>query len=155
MTQDTDDSHVFFSRAMKHIRLQRKLSQAELAEVSKLSIVTINHVEGVKRRVSLTTLEKIASSLNSSVSEMMRSGAILHSQEDSVTTRLLLSRNVRKFREERGLSQENLASLAGVSTSTVASIENTRKAATIDVVHALAGAFKVDVHHLFLPLAPE
>ena len=55
--------------------------------------------------------------------------------------RLILARNVRHGRRDRGWSQEQLAERAGLSSVYISQIESSLKAASIDVIESLAQAF--------------
>lgn len=55
--------------------------------------------------------------------------------------RLLLARNVRQARKDRGWSQEQLAERASLSSVYISQIESSLKAASIDVIELLAQAF--------------
>jgi len=54
------------------------------------------------------------------------------------------ARRLRSFRLERGLSQEQLAALAGLDRTYVSSCENGRRNATIRTIDRLASALEVD-----------
>jgi len=54
--------------------------------------------------------------------------------------RLLLARNVRQARKDRGWSQEQLAERASLSSVYISQIESSLKAASIDVIELLAQA---------------
>ena len=54
------------------------------------------------------------------------------------------SRRLRRIRLERGLSQEQLASLAGLDRTYVSSCETGRRNATIRTISRLSGALGVD-----------
>lgn len=56
---------------------------------------------------------------------------------------------IRQLREERGLSQEALAELAGISRHTMYRTETGARSASVDVVIKLAAALDVPVDHLF------
>jgi transcriptional regulator with XRE-family HTH domain len=48
--------------------------------------------------------------------------------------------NLRRARNAAGLTQEELADLAGIDRSYVSDLENSKYAATIDMIESLAGA---------------
>ena len=62
--------------------------------------------------------------------------------------RLLLARNVRQARKDRGWSQEQLAERASLSSVYVSQIESSLKAASIDVIESLAQAFETSAPDL-------
>jgi transcriptional regulator with XRE-family HTH domain len=63
-----------------------------------------------------------------------------------------LAREIRDLREAEGLSQGDLASLAGVTRAQLANIEGLRQRPPIDVIYRLAVALKVDLNALLPPL---
>jgi transcriptional regulator with XRE-family HTH domain len=56
-----------------------------------------------------------------------------------------LGANMRRCREERGLTQTQLADRAGIAPSTISTIENGRNSPTLFTVCALADALEVSV----------
>ena len=60
----------------------------------------------------------------------------------------VLAFNLRKFRRERGLSQEALADKAGVDRTYISSLERGVYAATIDVVDKLGRVLDVEAADL-------
>lgn len=61
-----------------------------------------------------------------------------------MTLRGLVAVNLRRLRQERDLSQEELADRAKVNRNYVGMIERQENAATIDTLEQLAGALDVD-----------
>ena len=57
--------------------------------------------------------------------------------------RAVLANNLKRLRNERGLSQEALADLAGIDRTYVSSLERKRYSATVDMLDRLAVALKV------------
>jgi transcriptional regulator with XRE-family HTH domain len=55
-----------------------------------------------------------------------------------MTLRRILARNLKRLRWERGLTQEELADLAGLNRNYVGMIERQENAATVDTIEALA-----------------
>ena len=55
----------------------------------------------------------------------------------------LLAKRVRQLRQERDLTQEELAELAGISSRYVGSIERAGVSASVTILGRLAGAFGV------------
>jgi transcriptional regulator with XRE-family HTH domain len=62
--------------------------------------------------------------------------------------REVLALNVRKFRQAKGLSQEELADRAKIDRTYISAIERSVYAATIDVVDRLAHGLGVDAADL-------
>jgi transcriptional regulator with XRE-family HTH domain len=68
-----------------------------------------------------------------------------------MTLRRILAQNLRRLRQDRGLTQEELADLAGVNRNYVGMIEREENAATVDVLESLAKALKVRAAELLTP----
>ncbi len=136
-----------FALAMKARREALSLSQHKLADLTGLSVTTINHTEKSKTSSDLATLEKIAFALNSNVAELLAEGLkILGS--DTGFIRNVLADNVKKLRRKKGLSQTDLALKSRLSLSTVQSVEYAKRSASIDVVAALALPLAVHPYEL-------
>jgi transcriptional regulator with XRE-family HTH domain len=73
------------------------------------------------------------------------------SGETAPSAALRFGDGVRAQRQRRGLTQDALAKLAGVSRVTVIAIESGTGNATIATLDAIAKALKVDVRELFDP----
>jgi transcriptional regulator with XRE-family HTH domain len=58
--------------------------------------------------------------------------------------RRILAQNLRRLRQDRDLTQEELADLAGIYRNYVGMIEREENAASIDVLESLAKALKVE-----------
>ncbi len=62
--------------------------------------------------------------------------------------RPILAQNLRRLRQERRLTQEELADLAGINRNYVGMIEREENAATVDVLECLAKALTVEAAEL-------
>jgi transcriptional regulator with XRE-family HTH domain len=62
--------------------------------------------------------------------------------------RRVVARNLRRFRRERGLSQEELAARAGLNRNYVGMVERAENAPTVDVVEHLARALNIEAIEL-------
>ena len=58
--------------------------------------------------------------------------------------RRIVAQNLRRLRQDRDLTQEELADLAGINRNYVGMIEREENAASVDVLEGLAKALKVD-----------
>lgn len=67
----------------------------------------------------------------------------------------MLAKNLRRYRRERGFSQEELAHRAGIDRTYVSSLERQVYAAGIDVVERLALALGTGAADLLVPPAIE
>lgn len=64
-------------------------------------------------------------------------------------TTSLIAKNIKKYRKEKGLSQDKLSRLADVSHATIIKIESGGvQSPTIDTVQKIAKAFGVDINDL-------
>jgi transcriptional regulator with XRE-family HTH domain len=61
-----------------------------------------------------------------------------------MSLRAILALNLRKLRQAKGLSQEEVAARADITANYVSSLEREEYAASVDVIEALAGALEVD-----------
>ena len=59
-----------------------------------------------------------------------------------------IGENIARLREERGLTQRDLAANVGVSQSMIAQIERGTKTVTYPLAKVIAGVFNVDVRSL-------
>jgi transcriptional regulator with XRE-family HTH domain len=59
-----------------------------------------------------------------------------------------LALNIRRLRGDRGISQEELADLAGLHRTYVGSIERSERNISIDNIAKLASALRVDISEL-------
>lgn len=66
--------------------------------------------------------------------------------------RQIFGRNVRRARQERGLTIEALSDAAGLSYSYVGELERGRRNPTLAVVEALAAALGASPHSLLQPI---
>jgi predicted transcriptional regulator len=63
-------------------------------------------------------------------------------------TRLLFAQNLRRVREQLGMSQEMLAELAGLHRTYVSSVERGERNVSIDNIERLAKALNAEPAHL-------
>jgi transcriptional regulator with XRE-family HTH domain len=68
-----------------------------------------------------------------------------------MSIREVLARNLRRYRAERGLSQEELAHRAGIDRTYISSLERMQYGASIDVVESLAKVLNIAPHKLLRP----
>ncbi len=66
-----------------------------------------------------------------------------------MTLREVVARNLRRLRNARGLSQEELADRADVNRNYVGMLEREEHAATVDMIEKLAGVMGVDPVEFF------
>ena len=63
----------------------------------------------------------------------------------------ILANNVRKYRNEKGLSQEALADLAGLHRTYISAVERERRNISIENIENIAAALDIDAYLLFTP----
>lgn len=68
-----------------------------------------------------------------------------------MSARLNFSKNLKKFRLEKGLSQEDLADECGLHRTYVSSVERGERNITVDNMEKLAIALGVDLRELISP----
>lgn len=68
------------------------------------------------------------------------------------TPQALVGRNVRRLRASAGLSQESLASLAGLHRTYLSSIERGERNLTVANIYRIAAALGVDPRDLLAPI---
>lgn len=66
-----------------------------------------------------------------------------------------LIKNLRFLMRREGLSEERLATRAGVAQKTINKILNNQSAPTLDTVDKIAEAFGINLWHLVMPALPE
>lgn len=64
--------------------------------------------------------------------------------------RRIVAKNLKRLRQERGLSQEELADRADLNRNYIGMIERSENAATVDVIERLADALDSEPEELFL-----
>lgn len=62
--------------------------------------------------------------------------------------RIILSNNVRKFREQMGFTQEELAYRSGLHRTYISSVERTERNISIDAIEKIAEAFNIPLNKL-------
>jgi len=72
--------------------------------------------------------------------------------DKSLALRKILSANIKKHREQLGLTQEKLAETAVISANMLNDIEGCRTWISDKTLVKLAAALKVETYRLFLPL---
>jgi len=67
----------------------------------------------------------------------------------------VLARNIRKHRNQLGLSQIELGARAGCTGNYISDLERSEYAASVDIIGALAEVFGVEPHELLNPTSKE
>lgn len=64
--------------------------------------------------------------------------------------REIFSQNLRRFRRQKGISQEELAHLADIDRTYVSALERKIYSASLDMVATIASALEVEPHELLM-----
>lgn len=134
-------SPTYRQRCAQFFRTQREKRDLTLLEVSKLSglrVQYINDCEHGLRNLGLDNFEKLLTGL----------GVIVTDKTTPCPLRVNFAKSMRTLREQQGLSQEALASLAGVHRTFVSMVERGVRNITIDNVERLARALNVTEERL-------
>ena len=59
--------------------------------------------------------------------------------------------NLRKYRKEKGLSQEKFAEMTGLHRTYISAIERKKRSIALDNVQKIADALEIDTYLLFIP----
>ncbi len=62
----------------------------------------------------------------------------------------VFSSNMKKYRIERGYSQEHFAELCGMHRTYISSIERCRRSISLENVQRIADALEIDTYKLFM-----
>lgn len=62
----------------------------------------------------------------------------------------VFSKNLKKYRNETGLSQENFATKAGLHRTYISAIESGKRSISLDNIQKIANALEVDTYKLFI-----
>lgn len=58
--------------------------------------------------------------------------------------------NVRKYRKEKGISQEKLAELCGLHRTYISDIERLKRSISLENIQRIADALNIETHRLFI-----
>lgn len=64
--------------------------------------------------------------------------------------KIILGKNIRYIRESKGLSQKDLASLAGFTPAYLGYLERGQKNPSVDLIQKIASALDIEAYRLFL-----
>lgn len=124
---ETDQISWRAGQRLKALRERKKVSLAEIARRTEISVAHLSEIERAQTGGSLKVWEKIAAALGVSVSYFFREPV----QET-------LGQKMKKLRTSRGLTQKELAQKVGLSYSLVAQIESSRVQPAIGTLTCLA-----------------
>lgn len=64
--------------------------------------------------------------------------------------RILFGRNVRKYRMQKGYSQEKLAEICGLHRTYISDVERGTRSIALDNIEKLSNALEVETYKLFI-----
>ncbi len=145
MAKAIPDTIRFFVAAMKAHRNRLQFTQQRVAELSGVSLVTVNQIEGLKRSdPDMASLEKIANALNTSVEELVLAGKKMDTSK-SETLRIEIGKSFEELRLAAGYSRNHVALRLEMSGGYLAGLEKGKHGATIDKLFQLAQFYQVSV----------
>jgi transcriptional regulator with XRE-family HTH domain len=59
--------------------------------------------------------------------------------------------NLKKYREQKGLSQEAFAELCGMHRTYISAVERQRRSISLENIQRIADALNIETYKLFLP----
>ncbi|EJT5930472.1 helix-turn-helix transcriptional regulator [Clostridium perfringens] len=92
------------SENIKRIRIDKKLSRRELAELTGVSQVYLTSIEFNKRNPTLETLNKLAKGLNVNLEDLFYNPNEVNNQDNNITIGKMLD----LYLIQDGINQENL-----------------------------------------------
>jgi len=125
---------------IRALRLARDLTLKEMGSLTGLSPTYLSELERGNIVPALATLKSIAEALNIPVSLLINN----RRKASPVGEKL------KRLRALRGISQKDLAAMAGISPGLVAQLETGRVQASLDTVERIAGVLGVSVCYLIL-----
>ncbi|NPV52169.1 MAG: helix-turn-helix domain-containing protein [Firmicutes bacterium] len=147
-----------FSERLKSLREEKGLLQRELAHQVNLSRVAITYYEQGKRFPDRDTLIKLAKFFNVSLDYLLGASdikrqpdGILDTRDEILDTREAssdLGTRLRELRMARGLRQEDVAAVIGVTPEAIGMYENGKREPKGEILVALADFFSVPVDYL-------
>lgn len=125
---------------IRECRKIKNLTQKKLADLSDVSIVSIQQYERAVRTPHIIQLKKIAAALDISVNDLL---------DNTVdVTNMPLGEKLRELRKSRELTQKKLSSMSGVAEITIRKYENGDRNAGIKQIQKIAESLNVSVNSL-------
>ncbi len=160
-----------FAKLLVELRVANEFTQADLALRAGIARSFISLMERGQRNPTIETIFRIAQAVDLHPEELVKRlrlhasekaeiGVIGNQERDNPRAvrepeaRTLLAINVQQMRKKAGLTQKELADLAGIHSTTVSQIERCIHNAP-DIIQKLAGAFSVPVARLFEARNPK
>lgn len=119
------------------LRTEKKLSLQELAQKAKLSVSYLSEIERGTVYPSLATLQRVAGGLGVPAGSLLGQGACV-------------GERLKKLREERGLTQSQLARQAGVTSGLIGQIEQGKVQPSLKTLERVAEVMGVSPCYFLL-----
>jgi len=133
----------FGGAQIRKIRKDRGLSLADFAQKIGISTSYLSEIERGKKKPSLKTLNKIASTFNINKYNLLQQNG---DNEERDKRPLKLGEKIRLVREEKGLKLEEAAQKIGISTSYLSEIERGNVNPSIEILKEIANTFEVSLN---------
>ncbi len=133
---------MFRGEHIRGLRAEKKLSLVELAEKAGVSVSYLSEIERGRKVPSLKMVDKLCEALNISSREFMQEEGTSNGQC------IHLGQRIRMHREEKSLTQSQLAQLSGLSLSYVCEVENGNVFPSVNALNKIAGVLEVPVKNL-------
>ena len=84
-------NYVLIGKRVREARMQQQISQQKLAELSKLSVSYICHIENANKKASLSSLIRISNALGITVDELLNGNQIYNPNDYQTDIDLIMS----------------------------------------------------------------
>ncbi|MGO3468482.1 MAG: helix-turn-helix transcriptional regulator [Weissella hellenica] len=129
---------------IKELRLENGLTLKELGEKIGVKDNTLSQYENDKRTVPYQVLVNISLYFECSIDYLLRKTG----PEDEIDIKFMKLSRIKQLREEKGISQKELAQKINIPTKTIELYETAKYFPRIDVWENMAKIFDVDVPYL-------
>lgn len=144
---------------MQAIRKERGYTQKQLAEKCGMATGTIQQYELNKREPRREQLQKIANALNVSVDYLITGKSTLDIWNEIMAdiNRETIGDNIRKYREEQGLTQKELADFIGLDVAIIKNYEDSKSLPTVENLKKISSFLAVNIKKIVedLSIFPE
>ena len=131
------------------LREEKDLTQTNLAKLMNVKQVNISNWENTKEIIPLEKLNFYANYFNVSIDYITGISNKKNKTNNIQLDKKKIGDNLKKFRKEYHLTQENLASILNTSHSTISSYENGKTLILTAFVYQIATRFNVSIDYLF------
>lgn len=135
---ESDSINNAIGSKLKDLRIQNKLSQKELSQLTDISEISIRKYEKNERNPKIEALKKIAAALNVPLSDFIEE----NSSENTVGD------NIKKYRKERNLKQKDLATKLNLTVRSIQNYEGNQREPSINTLKRIALILDVNIEDL-------